>query len=876
MTQDLLSAAAAGDRDRVLALLPTMDAAARRGAVRALTTAWRELPEEWVEPARERRAALEVAVLGCHTAPAGAAAWILRVWRRDDDHLDSRLLPVLADRDPAWLADVAHRLAAALRVRPTAEWPYGGMGEGYLFALIDELLRHSADGVGRSADGPERSVGGLPSGEGFVTEWALALWQRSRDATPFRADTRTPVLLPRLMEVTGLGTFLDRSEFGDVLASLTESGEIARGTLIELCAGRLLIGGKPGETRGLWKLLDAIGPTEEELVGLIPDWSRLAATGETPVAGRAQAILQRLWEAGHLDALTLAETSREVLVRPERVVVRAQLKLLAGALRRVSADAAGPRASAASRRTSSMTTAPHRAPADVAVLLPAIAVAFGHDDSAVQEQAWKLVAAHADAADDEVRAAATLLTPDLAARAAGVLGLSSGASSYEETLPPISVPRRLDPAPDSVVALAQEVAALLASRSPSPAGRERVLDGLVRHARHDREKLAAELRHVVRADRHLPDELRDLLMAVLERRKPGAAPPPGMTEGDRHHRCAHCVFDGAWLLRAAEAARRILTDPVPYLLATPVHETGVIDADVLLERLTGYARDGVRAGHADLDQALLRVRLDEDRERISAAATALGTPDAARFARWLDGGGILAGRSADDPATRLPALRDGFSDGFAMLDDRLRAEYHYDLASGALPRWLTVVPVYREYIAAQIDAVAGWEGYDAFVPDLPLLAEADGPAGPLTDKMIAKLVARGEPAHAFAITDALLQLAARGDLDPARCGAIIGGSNRYHAADDTPPEVAALLGDLARTGAYQLVWGLLQTALPGLIDRPRRPQRLNAVLSLAADCVSRTGATGAVPGLDALADSGGSSQTVKQAKRLRDCLAAGQ
>jgi hypothetical protein len=52
-----------------------------------------------------------------------------------------------------------------------------------------------------------------------------------------------------------------------------------------------------------------------------------------------------------------------------------------------------------------------------------------------------------------------------------------------------------------------------------------------------------------------------------------------------------------------------------------------------------------------------------------------------------------------------------------------------------------------------------------------------------------------------------------------------------------------------------------------------RPRRFGARLSLAADCVSRCGATDAVPELDAIADSKGRSETVRQARRLRECLA---
>ncbi|MFI5842178.1 DUF6493 family protein [Catenuloplanes sp. NPDC051500] len=828
MSTALLEAAESGDLDRVLALLPAMDRAARRSVVGRLTRAYKALDDAGRDGRiGNRRDATAIAALGCQTEPAATATFILRM-RRVSPNVAYRCMSVLADRDPAWLGDLAHRLAASLRV-PQAGRLYVDRENSDLFALVQELVRASGTAA--------------PDGEAYAAAWGRSVWRYprevARELAELRSDPHTPVLIPRLLELTGFGVQLDQNDWGGEIAALAESGHLDRGVLLDRAAGRLLTGGRPAEMRGFWTFLDALAPTEDELAAMTADWVRLTASADSPVAVRAQAILQRLSEAGRLDTGALAEASRDVLLRPEKVLVRAQLKMLAAALRRT--------------------------PADAAELLPVIAVAFGHEDSALQQAAWKLVAPHVPPAGDPLRAelaeAATLLTPDLAART----GLIAAAASVVDALPPVSSPGRLAPAPATVVELAQEVAALVALRGDhaAPADRERVLDGLVRHAYRDREKLAAELRQVTR--KRLPhDRIHEALAAVLDGTEPSTEPLRGVARCHGHSRCAICVFHAAWTVRVREAASAILTTPVPYLLATPAWENGAVDPDELLERLTGYARDGVRAGHADLDQALLRVRLPEPagRARLSAAATALGTPDAVRYARWLDGGGITAGRTPELPPARLPALDDGFSEPFTLFGTGLGSGCHYHEERGPLPRWLAVLPVHREHLAAQINHYGDRE---EFWPDLPLLVEADGPAGLAVTTLVARAIAGATSRTVVSIVDAVLQLTARGEFDAAGCGALF--ADRRLA-----PDWQTVLGEVARAGAHATVWAVLSAALPALLAADERPHRFNAVLSLAADCAARSGATGAMPGLDALADSGGSSQTVKQARRLRDVL----
>jgi hypothetical protein len=86
-----------------------------------------------------------------------------------------------------------------------------------------------------------------------------------------------------------------------------------------------------------------------------------------------------------------------------------------------------------------------------------------------------------------------------------------------------------------------------------------------------------------------------------------------------------------------------------------------------------------------------------------------------------------------------------------------------------------------------------------------------------------------------------------------------------------PNRVADSLRAAAETGAYGTIWAVLDAALPGLL-RGTPAGGAAALESLAAECVSRCGAKGEIPEVDAVAERGGSSQTVKNAKLLRDAL----
>jgi hypothetical protein len=460
---------------------------------------------------------------------------------------------------------------------------------------------------------------------------------------------------------------------------------------------------------------------------------------------------------------------------------------------------------------------------------------------------------------------------------------------------------------------------------------ERALDGLVRHAHRDREALLEALgpvvprrwwmtmepRHVDRYFRESPHGLEVVLASLFERvrtetlhaRREGAAESAG---------CVHSPLSWAFEARMWEAAYRIRTEPLPFLLATPTWSTGALEAEELVARLDVYRRSGARPGEADLAQALLRVRRD-DREALAAAAVAareLGTAESDRLAEWL---------TADVPSLppqrsrtagprilvefgELPELQEGFPPVFRRLGRPLSVYKdrwycpHWD--SEDRRHWPAVVPGRREIVAGRVlrdlstCAVEDARGEAAI---LPLLAEAEGEAGEALHLCVAYGLGARHPEDRLAAVDALLVLAARGQLDAERLGDALG---RLTAGGSVKPQrLAEGIRTAAATGAYATAWSVLRAALPVVLagltgsgggsaaaptggpvtpaggpaapaGGPAAPARgLGDLLAVAAECVERSGAHGELAHLAPVADRRGSSRLVTQARRLRAALA---
>ncbi|MFE6176676.1 DUF6493 family protein [Streptomyces sp. NPDC056464] len=878
----LMDAVRAGRTAEVVSLLDGMTDAERRAFFPQLKELRKELrADQWTSQARRAYPALHTAGAACQTGAAGVASWLAAADMRWWPASPSVLIDVLGDRAPGWLGVVAHRIAE----RPlTARVPY---------ELMAGLVRLSGCPV--------------PTTEAYVHGWVEHtghVWQRGDTVLArLRQDPHLAQLTAALFETNDIGSRLawtaveGPDSWTEALARLTVEGALDRRATVDACLARLLRGGPVADHRVFLRMLQALALTRDEEREHTADWLALAADAASVVAAHAQSVLASLALDGELTAHQLAEMSGAVLFRTEKKLVRAQLVLLGKVIAR---DAS----------TSDE-------------LLPVAAQAFGHEDSDVQERALKLVERHVRRVGtaevrEELAAAADQLIPTLRKRAAQSLGASPEGSepvTYEEVLPPAPAPVRLVPAPESAAELAEEVGALLASGG-EVAAFERALDGLVRHTYGDRDALLEALEPVVVQrwwDERNPQYAfsvddyfirrhglfnaahgLELLLATLRGKVPASTLHNTLRRGTTvTGDCGHGPLARAFEARIWEVAYRLSTDPLPLLLSTPTWGTGLLEPDELVTRLDEYRRLGARVSATDFAQALLRVRRG-DRAAAEAAAeraAALGTTEGMRLARWLNAGGAFAPtyqlRTAGDrilvESGEIAELQEDFPSDFGSLGRPVsvyRDRWHcYHWNDGMRPHWLALLPEQRELVAVRMlrdlsaVAVDDTRGEAAI---LPQLAESDGEAGEAVHLCVAYGLGARHPEDRLAAVDALLVLAARGQLDADRLGADLGQLVRRGAVK--PSRLVDSARTAVATGAHATVWGVLRHTLPVLLadlatgEAATAARGLADLLAVAAECAERTGAREELPHLAGAAERRGSSRVVTQARRLHSTL----
>ncbi|MFJ6784975.1 DUF6493 family protein [Streptomyces yangpuensis] len=472
-------------------------------------------------------------------------------------------------------------------------------------------------------------------------------------------------------------------------------------------------------------------------------------------------------------------------------------------------------------------------------------------------------------------------------------------TAAQDTLPPVPPARRLDPAPEDLAGTVELTAAHLDSRAHTVADFERSLAGLVRQAHRDRHPLARALSSAL-GHRYEEQEIEahrlggvNVVVASLLWLVPGYSLKPAYVRRHRgHEECAQEGLEQVIAARLREIAYTLMSkDPLPFLLSTPSWDTGALEAAELVERLTEYRRTGIRPGPADFAQALLRVRRDDPGAGAAAdAAARLGTAEGARLAAWLgpDGEPAPALRRVvePDPAAHRAWRRTGaaaaqvaFLTGERPLLQREFPEpFHwlgrphqgftqcYHWYEGH-PVRASVLPEDRETQAAwllpqvTLAATAGDHG-SAWM--LPHLARLGGPAGPALHAAVAaglggRYVESRRPA-----VEALLVLAARGELDAPLLGRELAAMTALGTVK--PNRLADAARDAAAAGAHATLWSVLAEVLPALLPSVRGA---GEVLAVAADCAERSRAAGPVPeAVAAAAARRGSSAVVTEARRL--------
>ncbi|WP_406397412.1 DUF6493 family protein [Streptomyces uncialis] len=881
-TDTLMAAVREGKVSAVIELVTDMTTEERRAAVPELKALRIELRKElWSNRARQIRPALHAAGAACHSGAAAAAAWISGSEMAWAPAAPPVLLNLLANRDRQWQADVAARLAD----RPESA--------GVPFALMSGLVRLSGCEV--------------PTTDSYVRGWlnsSTTTWQLSGPLLAERLgrDAHLVPLVNALFELDDIGWRLEWTYGQDdaqgwipALAQLTEQGLLDRRTMIDGCVARLLRGGSTVDQRAFLALFKALSPTREEERERTGDWMALATDAAVAIAFHAQSVLTALALDGELTARQLAEMSRGVLFRPEKKLVRAQLVLLGKVLR--------------------------ASPSEASALLPAVAEGFGHPDTDLQERAVKLVERWAGRADqgarDEMLASAELLSGALRPRAAAALGvvpeaLEAGTPEvYEEILPPVPLARRVDPAPETVEELAEEVGALLAARTEDVAVFERVLDGLVRHTYRDHEALVEALRPVVAGRWWYPEDgprasadtnfrarpygVEVVLASLFDGVKPSTLHKALRKDGSQRSDCVHAKLERPWRARLYETAYRLRTEPLPFLLSTPTWASGLLEAGELVARLGEYRRLGAPVAEADFAQALRRVRHDVPADPdasvgVAAAATALGTPEGDRLAALLTAPAPAAPaaeivgtesrllvRTGGVPELRSRELPPFFRPLGAPVDPTERGQQCYHWGFPAYPHWLAILPGERETVAARLLAVVSAGAVDDIpleVGYLPLLAESPGPVGDALLLSVAYGAGARRAEERVAAVDALLVLAASGQLDTDRLGELLGRLMAMGAVK--PVRVVECVRTAAATGACGTVWGLLRAALPALLAGPAAgtaaARGVGDLLAVAAECVERAGGRGELPHLGELAARRGGSRLLTQARRLHTLL----
>ncbi|GAA1191989.1 DUF6493 family protein [Streptomyces hebeiensis] len=868
----LLDAVREGRVEDLPKLVGALTDAERRKALPVLKQ-WRKVtPRSWRgEGYLLVRQGLLLGGAGCCTGAAAAAQWLTSRdlwWAGHED--PGAVVGVLGDRAPDWLAEVARRLAER---RAIGRWEYRLIKRLSLLAGCEP-----------------------PMTDSFVLGWERDIPERGRTIEEkLRDDPFLKAAVPRLFEVDEAGsdfqyTWDTDPGWPDALAALAREGLLSRETLVEGCLSRLLRGGRLGIVKGFLALLTALDLTVDDRAARPLTWVRMLSSGHPLAAARAQETLAELDEAGRLETEHLVEASRAALFRTEKKIVRAQLAMLDKAI----------------KRDRSLTDE----------LLPVAVEAFGHEEHSLQDKALALAVRHRKHAGDAVLAelagSAELLLPDLRRRATEKFGSVVAAEEADppsaeagETLPPVPGPERLDPAPLAPAELAEEVAALLRGKG-TPAQEERALNSLVVHAHADLAGLRAALEPVVAAHRQpaswlsesvFAQALEAVVMFVMGEAAKEKTRTLRIQSGlgalrfrFQEYQCPHTAIWSVCLSRAAEIGARLeLGAPLPFLLATPTWTTGSIDPSELAARLAAYEDSGTEPGPSDLTQALLRL----DREvppEARAAADRLTSPAGKRLAAWLASGGLpdpVLSRERERLRLRTPRpgvlVRAEALPGHGYHPEPFRSLLgaHDPVGSPCKcgdegqcsPQALALLPQHREIIAARMlstfAALAESDQLGRGVPVLPALAESGGPAGAATHLLVAYgLGARRFEEQLFAV-DAMLVLAARGQLDAEALGLDIAELTSLRRLK--PKRVVAALQEATRTGAYATVWTVLSGALPRLLAQDPSPAD-GALLALAADCAERSGARGAIPEIDELAARRGSSQLIKQGRRLRAAL----
>ena len=893
------------DETAVAAAVRDLEPGQRRELAEPLRGYERELranPMAWWP----RQPALAVAGAGVLPGAAALAPWLAR--NRLSRYLPpprhriavtGMALDVLRARQVPWLGDLASRLAERL---PTSRIDTDA------WELVSELVMLT--GIDP------------PTTDGFVIGWAER--HRSDPSTvagDIRRDPRLAALIPRLFEIERVSASFawQGGPWPPTLAVLAAEGLVDRAVLLDSCLAALQRGGRPRAAQGCLRVYEALAPAVAEVTSRTADYVALLPDSHSVVAAMAQRELRRVHEAGRLAVGTLCQASRLILTRTEKTLIRAQLRLLDAAAARDPGHAP--------EIAQAMATVFGQHPADVQRLALTLAVKhLPRLDRAARAE----LAAAARTLPADLRATAAAAFGDAPASALGLpdagelASLPAAGPLPAPQLPPSAAPRELLPI-GSPEELAAEVASLHSSLSLrtgfpgrlDPIRLERVLAGLVAISWTDRAALASAL------DRFLARNHPYFIPGHAARLPEGPWPPvwygewfaiikaaviPAWRRPDGRHQAGQAPGQTPWqpllrgaglegpqaglMLRLNEIATGISYSPRPLLLSTPTTVSGLIDPAELVARMRRAAADGLEPWPVDVEQAL--VRLPRAPDPVAAAgARKIGTPQALTVAARLSAGSppdpevvselrtLTEARSSAARRGRLLAVVRSRSPGQPGDPATLTGEldtpeswHEYLHRTCWMSCWPLMLPAHRDVAAAHlVPHLSSWAGHGrSGMRLLPMLAAAEGPVGDGMNLAIAYGLGASDRADRAAAVDALITVAAQGQLDGAALGRHVGALTAR--GDLLLNRVVPGLRDAANAGASDQAWALVAAALPQLLPPAvaAPPQRLAALVELGVDLAETCRPAASLPSLERLAAQHGPSQLVTQARRLQLAL----
>ncbi|SDK61024.1 DUF6493 family protein [Nonomuraea jiangxiensis] len=715
-----------------------------------------------------------------------------------------------------------------------------------------------------SADGPAvtafaASTYAAPTPEPAFTTSADGLADGSVDgwADGLAGDPLLDAMVPRLFSAEGVGRFLrGDGALASALSALATEGRIKRAVLLDGCRSRFLRGGQAADLRFFVGLHDLLDPAPEEVTPHVSEYAAMISLPAANVAELALRQLRRLRVTPPVDAV------ESLLFRSEGRLVRAGLALLDRVLKEPAED--------------------------VDAYASALTAALTCESAEAKTRAVRLAVKHAGRfgpeAAEMIRDTVALLPPGPGAELAGVFGGEAAPEPRRPRFVPMPLPAVPEPPRMPSPITDARVLARLHLPEFDWVPSERWLDGFVRLAAGEhRDELITALSPLAARCRNqhyfgypwwnTSDWAEAMARELIE---PGAERRATLDRRvDATRRVPEMTHAAAWklmpLARFAEVYQAQTEGRMPpYLLATPTHANGLLDADVLVERLAEYESAGVTALPLDLRQALLRMRRTVTDEAVRQAARLTG-PAGRRVHRWLtdrpaDPEVVLRWETYQDD-TRITSEFVSGPEYAELLGDLLVPRMHEEYCE----RTLAVFAGHRELAAARsvYTLKSFWPLVKPSSRDLKRLAFADGPGGPGLALLLAHHLLDGPDGDGVR---PLLHLAASGGLPGTELGRQL--AVLLKRGEDRPSVAIAALSEAARLGAHREVWqvvtGLLPAYLPGPGEKATGVH--TRLMRFAVEAAEWADARGELAVVAELAGRSRTTELVRQARRLHAIL----